>query len=55
MLGAVGETVSDLPRVVERAGAMDEISTFIPHGRGLLHVVSVPLLLEGELPAVLGV
>ena len=33
---------------------MDEISTFIPHGRGLLHVVSVPLLLEGELPAVLG-
>jgi signal transduction histidine kinase len=54
VLGEVGETVDVLPRVVASAGALDEVSTFIPHGRGLLHVVSVPLLLDGELPAVLG-
>ena len=54
VLGTVGETVADLPRVIAGAGALDEVSTFVPHGRGLLHVVSVPLLLEGELPAVLG-
>ena len=54
VLGTVGETVADLPRVIAGADALDEVSTFVPHGRGLLHVVSVPLLLEGELPAVLG-
>jgi signal transduction histidine kinase len=54
VLGTVGETVADLPRVIAGADALDEVSTFLPHGRGLLHVVSVPLLLEGDLPAVLG-
>src|SRR5918996_2471546 len=54
VLGRVGETVTELPRVIASAGALDELSTFVPHGRGLLNVVSVPLLLEGTLPAVLG-
>jgi signal transduction histidine kinase len=54
VLGRVGETVTDLPRVIAGAGALDEVSTFISHGRGLLHVVSVPLVLEGPLPGVLG-
>jgi signal transduction histidine kinase len=54
VLGTVGETVTELPAVIERAGPMNEVSTFLPHARGLLQVVSVPLLLEGELPAVLG-
>ena len=33
LLGAAGETVADLPRIIERAGT-DEVSTFLPHGRG---------------------
>jgi signal transduction histidine kinase len=33
---------------------MDEVSTIVAHGHGLVQVVSVPLLLDGELPAVLG-
>ena len=54
VLGRVGETVNELPRAIAGAGALDELSTFVVHGRGLLNVVSVPLVLEGTLPAVLG-
>ena len=32
----------------------DEISTFTPHARGVLQLVSVPILLEGEIPDILG-
>jgi signal transduction histidine kinase len=53
-LGVVGETVAELPGVIARAGPLNELSTFVPHGRGLLNVVSVPLLLEGDLPDILG-
>jgi signal transduction histidine kinase len=53
VLGTAGERIPDLRHIIDRAGT-DEVSTFIAHGRGLLQVVSVPLLLEGELPAVLG-
>jgi signal transduction histidine kinase len=54
VLGASGERVDDLPAVIARVDAMDEVSTFLPHGRGLLQIVSVPLMLDGDLPAVLG-
>jgi signal transduction histidine kinase len=54
VLGRVGEFVPELPRVITSADALDELSTFVPHGRGLLNVVSVPLVLDGTLPAVLG-
>jgi signal transduction histidine kinase len=54
VLGRVGEIVPELPRVISSADALDELSTFVPHGRGLLNVVSVPLVLDGTLPAVLG-
>ena len=32
----------------------EEISTFTPHERGVLQMVSVPILLEGERPEILG-
>jgi signal transduction histidine kinase len=53
-LAATGEQVDNLAEVIAHAGPTDEVSTFLPHGRGLLQIVSVPLLIEGELPAVLG-
>lgn len=34
--------------------SLDEISAFLPHARGLLQVVSVPIFLGGEPPDVLG-
>jgi signal transduction histidine kinase len=54
VLGAVGEPAADLAHAVAAVGATDELSTFLPHGRGLLQIVSVPLVLDGPLPAVLG-
>src|SRR6185503_10902208 len=39
---------------VEDTPSLDEISTFTPHARGVLQLVSVPILLEGEIPDVLG-
>lgn len=54
VLASVGDTLTDLPQVTAGPDSLDEFSAFVPHGRGLLHVVSVPLVLDGELPAVLG-
>ena len=54
VLAAVGERIADLPRAVAPPDAAAEVTTFLPHGRGLLQLVSVPLVLEGDLPAVLG-
>src|SRR5215510_1701946 len=54
ILARSGERVDDLPRAIARADAVDEVSTFLPHERGLLQIVSVPLVLDGDLPAVLG-
>ena len=34
--------------------SVEEVSTFTPHGRGVLQLVSVPVLLEGDLPDILG-
>lgn len=54
VLATVGDALSDLPRIAAGIDPLDEFTAFVPHGRGLLNVVSVPLLLDGELPAVLG-
>ena len=54
VLASVGERVDDLPGGLGPVYAEDEITTFLPHGRGLLQLVSVPLVLEGDLPVVLG-
>lgn len=53
-LATAGAPVGDLSGIIARAGTTDEVSTFLPHERGLLQIVSVPLLLDGVLPAVLG-
>ena len=57
VLGSAGNDAGDIPGLpldVPVAQAADEISTFLPHGRGVLQLVSVPILLEGPLPDILG-
>ncbi len=43
-----------LPATLRDTGSLDEVSTFIPHPRGVLQVVSVPIILDGDPPDVLG-
>lgn len=54
LLGAAGADEATIAAAVEDAPSLDEISTFIPHARGVLQLVSVPILLEGEIPDILG-
>jgi signal transduction histidine kinase len=54
VLASVGDGVAGLASTVARAASADELVAFVAHGRGLLQIVSVPLVLEGDLPAVLG-
>ena len=56
VLGVSGPDSSELTRSPALAGAdpLDEISTFAPHSRGLLQIVSVPIVLAGSPPDVLG-
>jgi hypothetical protein len=53
-LAAAGTRVPALSTVIRAVEPMDELSTIVAHGAGLLEVVSVPLALDGDLPAVLG-
>ena len=43
-----------LPPMLSDTDSLDEIATFIPHSRGVLQVVSVPIILGGNPPDVLG-
>src|SRR5688500_241113 len=45
VLGAAGTDASALPPSVLSARSVDEISTFWPHERGVLQIISVPILL----------
>ncbi len=56
LLGQSGEGADELtlPAVLQDVKSVDEISTFAPHSRGVLQVVSVPIFIEGEPPDVLG-
>jgi hypothetical protein len=54
LLGAAGPDDAIIAAAVEDAPSLDEISTFTPHARGVLQLVSVPILLEGEVPDILG-
>jgi signal transduction histidine kinase len=54
VLGAVGADDATIKAAAYDAGSLDEISTFSPHARGVLQLVSVPILLEGEVPEILG-
>src|SRR6266850_8165001 len=56
LLAATGTGAQELalPAAVKDTKSLDEISTFTPHSRGVLQVVSVPIVLAGEPPDVLG-
>ena len=42
------------PTAVQNADALATVETLLPHPRGLLQVVSVPIVLRGEPPGILG-
>lgn len=54
VLGAAGQDAEALLPAVRDAPPEEELATFRPHDRGVLEVVSVPILVEGELPDILG-
>lgn len=54
VLGAAGAETAAVRAAVPDVRSAEEISTFRPHNRGVLQVVSVPILLEGTLPDILG-
>jgi signal transduction histidine kinase len=54
VLASSGAGVPVLPDTHAGAAAGEEIAAFLPHPRGLLQVVSVPILLGVESPEVLG-
>ena len=43
-----------VPAALKDTGSTDEISTFAPHSRGVVQIVSVPIFLEGDPPDILG-
>lgn len=54
VLGAAGADAATIAAAAQDPKSDLEISTFTPHGRGVLQLVSVPVLLEGDLPDILG-
>jgi signal transduction histidine kinase len=54
VLGAAGADQATISAASYDAQSQEEISTFTPHERGLLQLVSVPVLLEGDVPEILG-
>jgi signal transduction histidine kinase len=56
VLGAAGLNAADIPELLPHLPleSADEISAFLPHGRGLLQIVSAPIFLEGPVPDILG-
>ena len=56
LLGESGAGADEVtvPAAITDVESTDEISTFAPHSRGVLQVVSVPIFIEGEPPDVLG-
>ncbi|OFW37056.1 MAG: hypothetical protein A3F70_02545 [Acidobacteria bacterium RIFCSPLOWO2_12_FULL_67_14] len=54
VLGRAGGVVAALPGAFHDDESAEEIAGFTPHGRGVLQLVSVPIVLEGPLPAILG-
>ena len=53
-LASAGATFPELPATHAGVAEVAEVSSFIPHPRGLLQAVSVPILLGQEPPEVLG-
>jgi signal transduction histidine kinase len=53
-LASSGIDVAALPQTYAAVGSADEISAFVPHPRGLLQLISVPILLGLERSEILG-
>ena len=56
LIGQSGAGADQLtvPAALKDVESTDEISTFAPHSRGVLQIVSVPIFIEGAPPDVLG-
>lgn len=54
VLGATGADAETIAAAAQDPQSVEYVSTFTPHGRGVLQLVSVPVLLEGALPDILG-
>ena len=56
LLAESGEGADELtvPAALKDVESTDEVSTFAPHSRGVLQVVSVPIFIDGNPPDVLG-
>lgn len=54
VLGSAGADDATIEAAAYDVNAIEEISTFTPHARGVLHLVSVPVMLEGDVPEILG-
>lgn len=54
VLGLAGAEAADIRSALGDVPTTEEISTFRPHARGLLQLVSVPIFLEGTVPDILG-
>src|SRR5262245_28934764 len=54
VLGSAGAEASAIPSTTRDVESSDEIATFTPHERGVLQVVSVPVVLDGAPPEILG-
>ena len=54
LLGSAGGDALALPAAARHPTESGEVSTFWPHDRGVLQVVSVPVFLGGDIPEILG-
>ena len=56
LLGKSGAGAEELtvPAALKDTASVEEISTFMPHSRGIVQVVSVPIFIERDTPDVLG-
>jgi signal transduction histidine kinase len=55
VLGASGGEAEPVLKLADPAKPLEEISTFLPHPRGLLEVISVPVVnLDGDPPLIFG-
>ncbi|MBI2187227.1 MAG: hypothetical protein HYU37_08925 [Acidobacteria bacterium] len=54
VLGRAGAGAADMPSELGEVPPTEELSTFRPHARGVLQLVSVPVFLEGAVPDILG-
>ena len=54
VLGATGADAVTIAAAEQDPRSLEQFSTFAPHSRGVLQLVSVPILLDGQVPDILG-